>query len=188
MDWLSINFCVQTEKSCRVYKLDCMSLSLILDNIRSAHNVGALFRTADGAGVEQLYLVGITPQPPKKALYLSDAEKTLKKTALGAERSVPWKQVKDLASLTMRLKRLGYTVVALEQAEGSIDYRTWQAPGNRKVALVVGNEVDGVDEKVLKQCDAIIELPMRGKKNSLKVSVAAGIALYHLSSTMEMSV
>ena len=157
---------------------------LILDNIRSAHNVGAMFRTADGAGVELLYLVGITPKPTKKELYLTDAEKTLKKTALGAEKTIPWKQVKTLPPLLRRLKKEGYTLLALEQAVGSVDYRTYQREG-KKVAVVVGNEVSGIDPKNQALCDVVIELPMRGKKNSLNVSVATGIALYHLSATME---
>ncbi len=157
---------------------------LILDNIRSAHNVGAMFRTADGAGVELLYLVGITPKPTKKELYLTDAEKTLKKTALGAEKTIPWKQVKTLPPLLRRLKKEGYTLLALEQAVGSVDYRTYQLEG-KKVAVVVGNEVSGIDPKNQALCDVVIELPMRGKKNSLNVSVATGIALYHLSATME---
>lgn len=158
-----------------------MSLILILDNIRSAHNVGAIFRTADGAGVEQLYLVGITPQPAKNELYLSDAEKTLKKTALGAEQTVSWKHVKTLTPLLQRLKQAGYTLVMLEQDEKSIDYRSWQSPRNKRVALVVGNEVTGISEKTLKRADVIIELPMHGQKNSLNVAVATGIALYSLS-------
>lgn len=162
-----------------------MPFILILDNIRSAHNVGALFRTADGAGVDELYLVGITPQPSKKDLYLTDAEKTLKKTALGAEQTMAWKQVKTLPPLLKRLKQAGYTLVALEQSEGSVDYRVWRAPKNKQIALIVGNEVEGMAPKTLALCDQVIELPMRGTKNSLNVAVAAGIALYHLSSTME---
>lgn len=162
-----------------------MSLILILDNIRSAHNVGALFRTADGAGVAELYLVGITPQPAKKELYLSDAEKTLKKTALGAEKHLSWKHVKTIGPLLKRLKQAGYTLVALEQSEGSIDYRVWVPPRSGKVALIVGNEVEGVDPKALALVDQVLELPMRGKKNSLNVSVAAGIALYHLSDRIQ---
>lgn len=157
---------------------------LILDNIRSAHNVGAIFRTADGAGVEKLYLIGITPQPPKNELYLSDAEKTLKKTALGAEKTVAWKHTKTLTPLLKHLKDKGYVLVALEQSDKSVDYREYQ-PHSSKVALIIGNEVEGVDQKVLEKVDAILELPMRGKKNSLNVAVACGIALYHLSATME---
>lgn len=157
---------------------------LILDNIRSAHNVGALFRTADGAGIEKLYLVGITPQPASKKLYLTDAEKTLRKTALGAEENLAWKKVKAMGPLLGRLKKEGYALVALEQSEKSIDYRSWQPSQGDLVALIVGNEVEGISKKTLERCDAILELPMRGKKNSLNVSVAAGIALYHLSATI----
>lgn len=158
---------------------------LILDNIRSAQNVGALFRTADGAGVDQLYLVGITPQPSKKELYLTDAEKTLRKTALGAEKTVAWKHAKTLHPLLKRLKQEGYSIVALEQSTKSIDYREWTPPKEGKVALIAGNEVEGISEKTLELVDVSIELPMRGQKNSLNVSVATGIALYHLSATME---
>lgn len=158
--------------------------TLILDNIRSAHNVGALFRTADGAGFGMLYLVGITPRPAKGELYLSDAEKTLQKTALGAEKALPWRHIKTLPPLLKRLRKEGYELIVLEQATGSIDYRHWKPQGS-KVALIVGNEVDGVNDRTLALCDKIIELPMRGKKNSLNVSVAAGIAMYQLSATME---
>ncbi len=158
---------------------------LILDNIRSAHNVGAMFRTADGAGVERLYLVGITPQPTAKKLYLTDAEKTLRKTALGAEENVAWQSVKTIGPLLKKLKKEGYVLVALEQSEQSIDYRLWSPPQSGLIALIVGNEVEGVSVKTLAQCDTVIELPMRGRKNSLNVSVAAGIAMYHLSATME---
>lgn len=157
---------------------------LILDNMRSAHNVGALFRTADGAGVELLYLVGVTPRPTKRELYLTPAEKSLQKTALGAEKTLPWKYVKTLPTLLGQLRQEGYTIIALEQAAGSQDYRDWQ-PKSQKVALLVGNEVEGMSPKTLNLCDEVIELPMRGSKNSLNVAVAAGIALYHLSATME---
>lgn len=160
-------------------------MMLILDNIRSAHNVGSLFRTADGAGVEMIYLVGITPQPAKKTLYLSTAEKTLKKTALGAEESVTWKAVKALTPLLKRLKQEGYTLVALEQSRESIDYRDWIPPQSGRVVLIVGNEVEGVSPKALALVDQVIKIPMRGEKNSLNVAVAGGIALYHLSDKIQ---
>ncbi len=157
---------------------------LIIHDIRSAHNVGSMFRTADGAGVSEIILSGYSPLPPKvDALYLSDAEKAFRKTALGAENSLPWKQVRSLARLINRLKKDHYEIVALEQAERSTDYQEYHPKGH--VALIVGNEVGGVDQKVLKQCDRIIEIPMRGKKNSLNVSVAAGVALYQIMSTMK---
>lgn len=160
------------------------SLILILHDIRSAHNVGSMFRTADGAGVDEIVLSGYSPVPPKKdALYLTDADKALRKTALGAEESMVWKKVTSLTRLVNQLRKEGYEIVALEQATGSIDYRQYR--GKHKVALIVGNEVGGVVEKVLKNCDTILEIPMRGKKNSLNVSVATGIALYQILSTIK---
>ncbi|MBP6929946.1 MAG: RNA methyltransferase [Candidatus Moranbacteria bacterium] len=160
------------------------SLILILHDIRSAHNVGSMFRTADGAGVDEIVLSGYSPVPPKKdALYLTDADKALRKTALGAEESMAWKKVASLTRLVNQLRKEGYEIVALEQATGSIDYRQYR--GKHKVALIVGNEVGGVVEKVLKNCDTILEIPMRGKKNSLNVSVATGIALYQILSTIK---
>ena len=143
-----------------------------------------MFRTADGAGVNEIVLSGYSPVPPQKnALYLTDADKALKKTALGAEETVPWKKAASLSRLLSRLKKEGYEIVALEQDEGSVDYR--ECRPKERVALIVGNEVDGVDEKILKQCDVILEIPMRGKKNSLNVSVATGIALYQIIGTIE---
>ncbi len=162
---------------------------LILDNLRSAHNVGSLFRTADGAGVEHIYLVGITPQPAKQGqLYLTSAEKTFRKTALGAEYSVNWTAMKTLPPLIRKLRSAGCEILALEEGESfpSIDYRRWRLNQKQNdVALIVGNEVDGLNEKTLAFADAVIQLPMRGSKNSLNVSIAGGIALYHLSDTME---
>lgn len=160
---------------------------LVLHDIRSAHNVGSMFRTADGAGVTRVILSGYSPVPPKVgALYLTDADKAFRKTALGAESTVPWKKVSSLPRLMTRLKQEGYVLVALEQAPGSIDYREYRSTG--KVALIVGNEVEGVAASILKRCDAILEIPMRGKKNSLNVSVATGIALYEILSTIEKGV
>jgi len=159
-------------------------LILILHDIRSAHNVGSIFRTADGAGVDEIILSGYSPVPPKKgALYLSDADKALKKTALGAEESVIWKKRKSLARLLQSLKKEGYDILALEQSKESVDYREYAYSG--KIALVVGNEVRGVDTKILASCDAILEIHMYGKKNSLNVSVATGIALYQITATMK---
>jgi tRNA G18 (ribose-2'-O)-methylase SpoU len=172
-------------------------LILILHDIRSAHNVGSIFRTADGAGLARqsyagsvsgggvsIYLTGYTPCPPKPgALYLSDADKALQKTALGAETSVSWRQVASISRLLTRLRNEGYELVALEQMPGSIDYREYR-PGKR-VALILGNEVGGVAPEILKRSDHVIEIPMYGAKNSLNVSVATGIALYQIISTMK---
>lgn len=160
------------------------SLVLIIHNVRSAHNVGALFRTADGAGIQEVFLTGYTPAPPKEdALYLTDAEKSFKKTALGAEKYVVWQKQTPLRKVITMLKKRGYAIVALEQHGRSIDYRKYTA--RARVALIVGNEVHGIDAKILKQCDVIIEIPMHGEKKSLNVSVAGGIALYQIKGTMK---
>lgn len=171
-------------------------LVLIIHNVRSAHNVGALFRTADGAGVAKIFLTGYTPRPhsPDKSISdrryryisLTKAEKELAKTALGAEESMPWTRVVSLKKVIDALREEKYAVLGLEQDAGSRDYREC-VPGDA-VALVVGNEVRGLDKKILKQCDAVIEIPMRGQKNSLNVAVAAGIALYQIASTIEEGV
>lgn len=158
-------------------------LVLIASDVRSAHNVGALFRTADGAGASKIYLAGYTPVPSTNKHFLTPAEKALRKTALGAEEHLAWEKREDLASLIRELKERGFTVYGLEQAAGSLDYRQPRVAG--KAALVVGNEVNGLPGEILALCDFILEIPMRGTKNSLNVSVAAGIALYQLAGTME---
>ena len=148
---------------------------LVLLDIRSAENVGAMFRTADAAGVAEIWLVGITPAPLDR---FGRPRKDVAKSALGAELSVPWKQCKTVAPLVARLKRDGYTVIAIEQSADSVDYKTVHA-GTRS-AFVMGNEVDGIPPRVLARCDIVAELPMCGMKESLNVSVAAGIALYRM--------
>jgi 23S rRNA (guanosine2251-2'-O)-methyltransferase len=129
--------------------------------------VGSMFRTADAAGVEKIYLTGYTPTP--------DHDK-VKKTALGAELSVPWEQVRQPARLFKKLKKEGHQIVALEQTKQSLDYRKFKP--KFPVALVVGNEVKGVSPAILKYCDEAVDIPMRGGKESLNVAVACGIALY----------
>lgn len=167
------------------------SLVLIIHNVRSAHNVGALFRTADGAGVDHIILSGYTPCPhvlrtsvAGGPVYLTKAQKELAKTALGAEKNVSWEKKVSLGRIFTKLHQEKFEIVALEQHEKSIDYLKYVPKKN--VALLVGNEVRGVDAKILKQCDVIMEIPMWGKKNSLNVSVASGIALYQISSTMKI--
>lgn len=158
---------------------------LIIHNVRSALNVGALFRTADGVGVGQVLLTGYTPAPGVSgAVHLTKAQKEIAKTALGAEKSIIWKKSSSLGKALASLKKDGYEIVALEQCEKSIDYRKYVPKAS--VALLVGNEVRGVDAKILKHCDVILEIPMYGKKNSLNVSVAGGIALYQITGTMHM--
>lgn len=135
--------------------------------------MGALFRTADGAGVSKVYLTGYSPCPPHKAV---------DKVSLGAEKTMPWEYAKQAVSLVKRLKAAGYCIIALEQAPKSVSIYQWnpQFP----LALIVGNEKTGVSPGLLKQCDSIVHLPMAGSKNSLNVSVAGGIALYYISSRM----
>lgn len=160
-------------------------LYLILHDIRSAHNVGAMFRTADGAGVTKILLSGYTQAPAEQGKkWLTDAEKSLAKTALGSEHSVPWERISDINESLSRLRDKNVQIVALETGDGSIDYRSFVPQGD--VALIVGNETEGIDPKILRVSDVILEIPMRGKKESLNVSVAAGIALFSLVSTMEI--
>jgi len=146
---------------------------VVLDNIRSTHNVGAIFRTADAVGVSKIYLTGITPAPKDR---FGRDRSDIAKTALGAEKIIPWEQCVRMGSLLTRLKNQGFTVVAVEQAKNSIDYKTFKPKG--KIAFIFGNEVKGVAPAVLKKCDAVLEIPMKGKKESLNISVSAGIVLF----------
>lgn len=153
---------------------------LILDNIRSRENVGSVFRTADAAGVGKIYLCGITPCPPHEKI---------SKTALGAETYVFWEYHKQTWRLVKKLKAQGVKIIALEQTKQSQNifkvgrprYRGRPLP--RVLALVLGNEVKGIRPKILKYCDKKISIPMYGKKESLNVAVAAGVAIYTLLSS-----
>lgn len=138
---------------------------LILHNIRSLYNVGAIFRTADAAGVSKIYLTGYTPLPAAK-------------TALGAEKYVPWEKKRNVVKLVKMLKLMKVRVVALEQVKNAIDYRKFKP--KFPLALVLGNEVHGLSKPLLKKCDKVIYIPIYGKKESLNVSVAAGVALFSL--------
>lgn len=142
---------------------------VIVPNIRSGHNVGAIFRTADGAGVDKLYLCGYSPIPPHPQI---------DKVSLGAEKSLPWEYVKQTTRLLKKLKAAGYCIVGLEQTTKSVSIYKWEP--RFPLALIVGNEVTGIPKKWLSLCDETIDLPMKGVKNSLNVSVAAGIALYYI--------
>ncbi len=148
---------------------------LILENIRSAQNVGALFRTADAAGISKIYLVGYTPDPLDK---YGRPRSDISKAALGAEQSIPWQHVATISPLIKKLKKESFTVVSIEQSETSIDYKKIKATG--KAAFILGNEVEGVSKTALKNSDFIAEIPMKGKKESLNVSVAGGIALFRM--------
>ncbi|OHA60106.1 MAG: hypothetical protein A2589_00280 [Candidatus Vogelbacteria bacterium RIFOXYD1_FULL_46_19] len=148
---------------------------LILYNIRSAYNVGAIFRTADAVGIVKIFLIGVTPCPVDR---FGRVNSRIAKTALGAEKSVSWTYHKTIASILVKLKKAGLKTVALEQTDHSVDYRKLKLKGSW--ALVLGEETKGLPTSVLNKCDLITEIPMRGKKESLNVSVAAGVALFGL--------
>jgi tRNA G18 (ribose-2'-O)-methylase SpoU len=149
---------------------------LILHNIRSVHNVGSIFRTADGAGVSHIILSGYTPAPTDR---FGLPRKDFAKVSLGAEQNIPWRQTKTLAAAVKILKKENYFIAAVEQDKRSIPLFDFKAPKNRQLALVLGNEVLGISKQSLMLADAVLEIPMRGKKESLNVSVSAGIAMYH---------
>lgn len=160
------------------------SIVVILHNIRSAHNVGAILRSAEGFGVTACYLTGYTPFPlvsddPRLPHIAIKIDKAIAKTALGAEKLVPVHIVEDIATCISELRHDGYTIIGLEQHRTSIDLDTYVAPA--KCAVLLGEEVAGIPAEVLPECDALIEIPMHGRKESFNVSVAAGIALYELS-------
>lgn len=149
---------------------------LILHNIRSAYNVGSIFRTADAAGVNKIYVCGYSPTPD---------DKKVAKTSLGAEKSVPWEYYKQAWRLLEKLQGEKVQIVALEQTKKSVDYRRFKPkflPAGRQVrlALAVGNEVRGLSKSILSRVDKIIAIPMYGRKESLNVAVATGIALFKL--------
>ena len=151
---------------------------LVLHNIRSVHNVGSIFRTADAAGVEKIILSGYTPTPLDR---FDLPRKDFAKVSLGAEKTISWEHVKTISGAIKQLKKEGYFVIAVEQAKNSTSLFDFQAPKNKKLALVLGNEVRGISKQSLKSMNAIVEIPMRGKKESLNVSVAAGIAMFVLT-------
>ncbi len=155
---------------------------VVLHNIRSTHNVGSVFRTCDGLGVGRIILSGYTPYPTLEAdtrlpHFADKITRQIHKTALGAETSVPFER-HDLPPLD-RLREEGYTLVGLEQDARSVPLPDYRPPAS--VALLLGNEIDGIYPEYRDQCDAIVEIPMHGMKESLNVSVAAGMALYHLA-------
>ena len=148
-----------------------MPLVVVLDNIRSMHNVGSVFRTADAFLVEKMILCGYTPRPPHRDIH---------KTALGATDTVAWEHAETTVQAVLSLKQAGYRIFAVEQAENSVLLHSFPAGPNEKYAIVFGNEVAGVDEQVLPLCDGCIEIPQLGMKHSLNVSVAAGIVLWEM--------
>ncbi|UOQ53511.1 RNA methyltransferase [Hymenobacter cellulosivorans] len=150
-------------------------LTLVLDNVRSLHNVGSAFRTADAFAIEKIWLCGITGRPPQREIT---------KTALGSTESVVWEYAPTTVEAIQQLKAAGYVVVAVEQTDGSQLLPTFQPAPEQPYALVMGNEVFGVDDDVLALCDAAVEIPQFGTKHSLNVSVAAGVVLWDFISKL----
>jgi tRNA G18 (ribose-2'-O)-methylase SpoU len=149
---------------------------IILDQIRSLHNTGAVFRTADAFRIEAVYLCGITATPPNAEIH---------KTALGAEHTVEWHYFEQTLSAVAELKRKGYILCAAEQAEGSISLERFVPEKDKKYAVIVGHEVRGIRQEVVDRCDMCIEIPQFGTKHSLNVSVAAGIILWDFFQKMK---
>lgn len=147
-------------------------LMVVLDNVRSLHNVGSVFRTADAFLLQGVYLCGISSTPPNAELH---------KTALGAEYTVDWKYADETQTAIQELHEAGYTILAIEQVKGSTMLSNIQLDKNRKYAIVLGNEVKGVQQCIVDMCDGCIEIPQYGTKHSLNVSVTAGIVMYELS-------
>ena len=158
-----------------------MPIYLILHNIRSLHNVGSIFRTADAMGVEKIYLTGYTPNPYD---FFGKIRKDFQKTALGAEKFVEWEKVKNIGVLIKKLKKEKIFIASLEQSKNSVPLNKHPLSDQVAkwgIALILGNEIRGIPKSVLQKADAILEIPMRGKKESLNVSVATGIALWEIS-------
>lgn len=154
-----------------------LPLVVVLDHIRSLNNVGSVFRTSDAFRVEAIYLCGITACPPHAEIH---------KTALGAEETVAWKYFKDTHDVVENLKKEGYIVCAVEQAEGSVMLDKLQLDKTKKYAIILGNEVKGVQQSVVDSCDICIEIPQYGTKHSLNVAVTAGIVIWEMNCQLTM--
>lgn len=148
----------------------------VLDNIRSLYNVGSIFRSSDGFGVNHLYLCGITGTPSEDL-----HKKRISKTSLGSEETVPWSYSENTLLTIQNLKKNGFKIISLEQTSSSIPLNDLNQQASEKVALVVGHELFGVSESVLNQSDLVVNIPMKGQKESLNVTVAYGITAYYLS-------
>jgi 23S rRNA (guanosine2251-2'-O)-methyltransferase len=155
-------------------------LIIIAHNIRSAHNVGAILRTADGAGVSKVYLTGYTAAPFRKGedKYETSAHKMISKTALGAEDFISWEKEKNILTVLKKLKKRKFQIVALEIDKESKNIFKFKF--NFPCAIILGNEIGGVEQGTMKKCDGVVSIQMRGKKESLNVSVASGIAIYQI--------
>ncbi|MDA7803958.1 RNA methyltransferase [Crocinitomix sp.] len=150
---------------------------IVLDNIRSLNNIGSVFRTADAFRIEKIYLCGITAQPPHRDIH---------KTALGATESVDWEYVEDTTELIFRLNEAGIDTYAIEQAEDRILLNEFHPAKGKKIAIVMGNEVEGVQQEVILACNGVIEIPQIGTKHSLNISVCTGVVVWDLFSKMNV--
>ncbi len=146
-----------------------LPVTIVLDNIRSCHNIGSVFRTADALLIEKIFLCGFTATPPNKEIH---------KTALDAEKTVEWEYVEETETAVHRLKSSGYQIFAVEQVENSIPLTRFNVEKSVRIALIFGNEVKGVQQSVINQCDGAIEIPQFGTKHSFNISVSVGIVLW----------
>jgi len=162
LDRLSVDEYKETAKT---------SITVVLDNVRSCNNIGSVFRTSDALLIENIMLCGITATPPNKDIH---------KTALDAEKSVPWEYFEETEAAVKKLKESGYRVFAIEQVVNSVSLPDFKPEKDQKLALVFGNEVKGVQQSVVDLCDGAIEIPQYGTKHSFNISVSAGIVLWDL--------
>ena len=154
------------------HEIEKIPLVVVLDHVRSLYNVGSVFRTSDAFRVNEVVLCGITATPPHTEIH---------KTALGAEESVSWRYFKDTMEAAQSLRSEGYTLLAIEQCEGSMMLQDFQPDKTKKYAVILGNEVKGVQQSVIDSCDGCLEIPQFGTKHSMNVSVTAGIIIWHFA-------
>jgi tRNA G18 (ribose-2'-O)-methylase SpoU len=152
-------------------KAQKMPVVIILDNIRSLNNIGSVFRTADAFRIEKIYLCGISGKPPHREIH---------KTALGATDSVSWEYIEETHDILHKLKNSGFSIIAIEQMDNSIDLNKYKPTGNEKLALIFGNEINGISDDISEYLDLCIEIPQFGTKHSFNIAVSAGIVLWHL--------
>ncbi len=150
-------------------------IAVLLHNIRSTHNVGSIFRTSDALGITKIYLSGFSPTPVDK---FGKPRKDITKVALGGEKNISWEYSKNPEKIIKKLKKSNYQIIGLEQTKNSQDYKKVKIES--PALFIVGNEVEGIERKILSLCDVVVEIPMKGKKESLNVSVAFGVALFRM--------
>lgn len=157
---------------------DKLPVVVVLDNVRSMHNVGSVFRTGDGFSIDKLYLCGITARPPHREI---------EKTALGATESVDWVHVESTLDAIATLRQEGYQIIAIEQAKGSTMLNTFEPAQDAKYALIFGNEVNGVSDEVMAEIDGCIEIPQFGTKHSFNIVISAGIVLWDFFAKLRLN-